>query len=177
MIDIGLDIKSIAKISNPSEAIMKTLIVYSTKYGSVEKVAMKLKEKLTGEVETANVKSKPAIDKYDTVILGGSIYAGNIQKDMRRFIKDNLNALQQKRIGLFICAGTSKDEVAASYLEKCYPQELHNKALAKANLGYEYDLERFSFIDRLIVRIVGVKKSGSVFYEQKIAEFAAAMNS
>lgn len=155
---------------------MKPVIVYSTKYGSVEKAARKLKAMLNGEVEIFNVRSNPDIDEYDTVILAGSIYAGNIQKEMRTFLKVKLTALKEKRIGLFICAGTPKDEVAASYLKKCFPSGLYEKAIAKACFGYEYDLEKFSFFDRLIVRIVGVRKSDSLFYDEKIREFANLMN-
>ena len=156
---------------------MRTAIVFATKYGSVEKAALKLKDYLTGEVSIFNVKNNPVITGYDSVIIGSSVYAGNIQKKMRQYLKHNLNHLREKRIGLYICAGTPKEEVSQSYLKKCYPHELHEKASAKGNLGYEYDLEKFSFADKLIVRIVGVKKSESVFYEDKIKEFAELMNS
>lgn len=155
---------------------MKTIIIFSTKYGSVEKAAMKLKSHLKWETEVVNVKSNPDFSGYDVVILGGSVYAGNVQKEMRRFLRNNLPELSERKIGLFICAGTDKEETITSYLIKNFSRELYNRAIARANLGYEYDLKKFSFFDRLIVRIVGVKKSESVFYEDKIREFAEKIN-
>ena len=75
---------------------MKTIIVYSTKYGSVEKVALKIQEQLEGEVSLAKAKDNPDIKEYDSVVLGGSIYAGSIQKEMKVFIKSNQNELLKK---------------------------------------------------------------------------------
>ena len=68
---------------------MKTIIIYSTKYGSVEKAAQKLKAHLQGEVDIKNVKMVSDIANYDKVILAGSIYAGRIQKEMKTFLKNN----------------------------------------------------------------------------------------
>jgi menaquinone-dependent protoporphyrinogen oxidase len=155
---------------------MKTIIIYSTKYGSVGKAAIKLKAHLKGEAVIADVKSKPDYSGFETVILGGSIYAGSVQKEMKQFLKHNLSELGKKRIGLFVCAGTDKKESIDSYLRKNFTPELYERAVVKANLGYEYDLQKFSFLDRLIVRIVGVKKSASVFFEDKIKEFADKLN-
>ena len=154
---------------------MKTIIIYATKYGTVEKAARKLKEHLQGEVEIVNVKSNPEFTGYDTVILAGSIYGGRVQGVLKRFVKQNLSKLSAKRIGLYICAGTEKE--INTLLVSNFTQVLSDRAIAKANLGYEYDLKRFSFIDRLAVRIIGgVKESKSVFFADKIKEFAEKIN-
>lgn len=155
---------------------MKTIIIFSTKYGSVEKVALMLKSHLKGEVVIANVKTNPAFSEFDVVILGGSVYAGRVQKEMRGFVKRNQRALSEKTIGLYVCAGTDKEGSINSYLRNNFTPELYDKAVAKENLGYEYELEKFSFIDRLIVRIVGVKKSAAEYFEEKIKRFAEAVN-
>ena len=157
---------------------MKTIIIYSTKYGSVEKAAQKLKAQIQGEVDIINVKNSPDFRDYDTVILGSSIYASGIQKEMKTFLKNNLSQLIEKKVGLFICAGNEKENEIATYIAKNFTDGLSEKAIAKANLGYEYDLKKFSFIDRLAVRIVGgVKESKSVFHEEKIKDFAGKINS
>jgi menaquinone-dependent protoporphyrinogen oxidase len=155
---------------------MKTIIIYSTKYGSVAKAAEKLKKELNGEVVIADVKTNPDFSGFDKVILAGSVYVGKVQKSMRDFVSQRLSDLREKDIGLFICAGDRKEENISSYIAKSFTQELHDKAIAKANLGYEYDLKKFSFFDRLIVRIVGVKKSEYVFFEDKIKDFAGLIN-
>ena len=55
---------------------MKTLIIYSTKHGTAEKAASILKSKLSGEVHLVNIMNNhaTALESYDTIILGGSIY-------------------------------------------------------------------------------------------------------
>ncbi|MBW6515708.1 MAG: flavodoxin domain-containing protein [Candidatus Cloacimonetes bacterium] len=156
---------------------MKTIIIFSTKYGSVEKAALKLRTELQGEVELVNVKTSPDFDDFDVVVLAGSIYAGRVQGAMRKFIKNNLVKLREKKIALYICAGTEKENEITKYLQDSFTQELYDKAIAKANLGFEYDLKRFSFIEKLLVRLVGgIKESKSVFYDDKIKEFAELLN-
>ena len=61
---------------------MKTLIVYSSKHGTAEKSANILKSKLTGDVDVVNIMlfAPTNLDKYDNIILGGSIYIGKVQK-------------------------------------------------------------------------------------------------
>ena len=55
---------------------MKNLIVFITKYGSVEKSSQLLKGKLQGETTIVNLKkdSVPDLQDFDNIILGGSIY-------------------------------------------------------------------------------------------------------
>ena len=156
---------------------MRTIIVYSTKYGSVEKAALKLKKQISGAVVVANVKTEPSLNIFDNIILAGSVYAGSIQKGMKKFVQTHHEELKTKRLGLFICAGEQKEKNIESYLIKAFTEDLYKRAVAKDNLGYEYDLKRFSFFDKLIVRIVGVKKSESKFYGDKISRFAQHINS
>ncbi len=155
---------------------MTTIIVYSTKYGSVNKVAKKLQNLINGEVKIVNVNSNHDIEKYDTVILGSSVYYGGIQKEMKSFINDNLSKFNRKRVVLYLCAGTDKEKVIESYFKKSYPPVIYQKAIAKENLGYEYDFKRISFIEKLILRLIGVKKSEVVFFDDKIKDFANIVN-
>ena len=82
---------------------MKSIIIFSTKYGCAEKTAKMLQSKMKGDVRMVNiVKDKvPALDEFDAVILGGSIYMGRIQKELTAFISGNLPALLKKKVGLF----------------------------------------------------------------------------
>jgi len=65
---------------------METLIAYATRYGCVEKCAKMLAEKLDGKVTLVNLQ-KTRVDpaSYGRVIVGGSIYIGKIQKEVRDF--------------------------------------------------------------------------------------------
>ena len=79
---------------------MTTIIVYATKFGSTEKCAKKLAEKLLGEVEVINLKSNPKVNlsKYDTVIIGGPIMVGKINPDVKKFYNNNLSELNLEKM-------------------------------------------------------------------------------
>ena len=155
---------------------MKTIIIYATRYGSVEKAAMKLKSHLEGEVDIVNVKSDPDIYHYERVILGGSIYDGKVQRELSKFSEDNLQVLRKKKTGLFICARIEKEVATESYLSKSFPRQLYDAAIAKANLGHEIDLDKLSDKDLAFVRKGGIEESISVFHEGRMKRFAEVMN-
>jgi menaquinone-dependent protoporphyrinogen oxidase len=156
---------------------MPCLIVYATKYGTVQKVANILKEKIKDEVVMINIiKEKvPSLDDYDTVIIGGSIYVGKVQKDLKKFIKGNLPKLLQKRLGLFICAGEA-EPVCSKELKEAFPTELYNHALVKEVLGHEFNFVKLNFLDKIILKkIKGITQSYSKLATEKIEEFAKAI--
>jgi len=154
---------------------MKTLIIYTTKYGCVQKVANILKSKLNGKVDSFNIikENAPPLDEYDNIILGGSIYFGKIQKELTSFITENLSLLLKKRIGLFICAGAPDPQTRCKELESVFPSDLYNHALSKEIFGYSIDYQKLNFIDKLITKAVrGDKSNVSEIYEDRINNFA-----
>lgn len=82
---------------------MRALIVYATKYGCTEKCVDILKSYLDIEVDVFNAKSnKIRLEKYDVVIIGGSVYMGKIQKEVTHFCKRNIKKLLKKKLGIFV---------------------------------------------------------------------------
>jgi len=158
---------------------MKSIIIYATKYGSVEKAAKMLKSKMNSNVTSVNIMKEavPNLDHYDIVILGGSIYVGKIQKKLTDYIAKHLPLLLNKKVGLFICAAQS-EPVRTQELESAFSSELYNHATAKEAFGYEYRFEKLNFLDKLMVRVIaGVKTSQSDLCEEKIENFAKAISS
>lgn len=156
---------------------MKTLIVYTTKYGSVEQIANILKSKLQGEVALVNLKKEkaPNPDQFDCIILGGSIYIGKIQKAIAEYAQTNLPKLLNKRIGLFICAA-EQDPVRSQELENSFPAELFNHALVKEAVGYEISFDKANFMDKFLIRKVkGVKESCAEFSDEAIENIVKAL--
>jgi len=158
---------------------MKTLILYTTKYGCAEKAAAILKTKLAGEVSMANIKKEriPELEQYDAIVLGGSIYMGNIQKEMKEYAAANLSTLLKKKVGLFICAGSPDLNAREKELEASFPSELFNHAAGKEVLGGEITYEKLSFLERTIMKAVkGDKNSTSDLSQEKIEELAKAIS-
>ncbi len=165
---------------------MKTLIVYSTKYGSTEKCVEMLKQELTGEVDLCNLKhnKKPNIDNYDNVIIGGPVFIGKLKKDVSTFVKKNLNQLLEKRVGLFIC-GIRPGEEGVNQLYG-YPKSLLDHAVTKEIFGGEITFNKMNFIDRKLTKMVSnadndfpkldENLNGCFIKNEKIKEFAEKMS-
>ncbi|MGL5086612.1 MAG: flavodoxin domain-containing protein, partial [Clostridium sp.] len=81
---------------------MKSLILFGSKYGTTEASANKLKGYLQGEIDVINIKNKQdiSLNNYERVIMGTSVYAGMINKDIKSFIESNKAELINKKIGL-----------------------------------------------------------------------------
>ncbi|MBU3112473.1 flavodoxin domain-containing protein [Clostridium lacusfryxellense] len=154
---------------------MKTLIVYSSKHGTAEKSANILKSKLTGDVDVVNIMLFPPtnLDKYDNIILGGSIYIGKVQKKLIDFITESLSTLLEKRIGLFLCAGEKDETLKTKELISAFPPVLFEHALVKDIFGFEIDINKLNFFEKFIMsKVKGVKTSVYELSEEKIYAFA-----
>lgn len=169
---------------------LNTLVVYASKHGAAEKCAAMLSEKLTGRVDLHNLKagSVPELTQYERVIIGGSIYAGRIQKEVSEFCSQNLNALKNKKLGFFIsCLFKNSAEVQ---LNSAFPQELLSRAAARESFGGEMRFSDMSFAEKTITKMVSkmiaksdpslaamdMKKDLSMISEETIDRFAQMMN-
>jgi menaquinone-dependent protoporphyrinogen oxidase len=157
--------------------MIRTLIIYATKHGSVENAVRLLKEKLEGEITVINIMNEdpPELNEYDNVILGGSIYLGKIQKRLSKYMEKHLTDLLSKRIGLFIC-GAEREEIREKELIGSFPEKLFEHAVCKEIFGYEIHFEDMNFIEKKVVgSILGYKDNYSELSEPKIDSFAKAM--
>lgn len=153
---------------------MKNIIIFTTKHGSVEKAAKRLEAKLDGEVCLVNLmrEKSPALDEFDRVILGGSIYAGRVQKKLSGFILGNVSQLVKKRVGLFICAA-QPEPASLQELQAAFPSDLFEHAVVKEVFGYEYDFAKLNLLEKLATRaIAGVTSSKFELSDEKIDIFA-----
>ncbi|MBU3190263.1 flavodoxin domain-containing protein [Clostridium bowmanii] len=166
---------------------MKTLIVYGTKHGATEKCSKVLKDKLNGEVVIVNIKKDviPDMNSFNNIVIGGSIYAGRIQKEIREFCFKNLNTLKNKKIGVFVCC-MSEGEKAISQLNDSLPSELMCMATAKEHLGGGFTFSKMNFLEKFIIKMVSKKQKNPVkvninkdvlnIHEESINKFAELMN-
>ena len=158
---------------------METLIAYGTKYGATEKAAKILAEKIQGPVTLMNLMEKKQktmdLTKFDVIAVGGSIYAGRIQKEVQDFCSENEELLLTKRLGLFLCCGNEdlvEDQLATSFSNK-----LLDQTAAKSHFGYEFDFEKMGFFAKLIVKKISkVNESKFQINEENIQVFAKALN-
>ena len=149
---------------------MNKVIVYASKYGTTQECATKLSE-LMEDVNLLDVeKNKVDLSLYETVILGSSIYAGQIRPKMREFIEENLTELSEKNLGIFVC-GANEEEIDNA-VENNFG-ELASKAKSIGHFGYKYDFDKMKFFEKLIIKkIAKVKASEKNIYQEKIKKFS-----
>ena len=158
--------------------VMKSLVVYCSSHGTTGKAAKLLGVSLDGEVEVIdlNKKKAPDINIYDSVIIGGSIHAGNIQRKVKHFMQKNHEILLTKKLGLFLCCYREGDEAKAQF-EAAYPQDLREHAKSEGLFGGEFIFSKMNFLSRKIVnKIVGVSTDQSNFSTDLVQEFADRFN-
>jgi len=150
---------------------MKTIILYATKHGAAADIAGRIAAQIDGSI-TYDIKQGgvPALDDYDCVIVGSSIYAGSFRKEAKAFLAQNADELCKKKLGLFI-SGMSESEVDGAFKANV-PDEVLQAAAVKSSLGGTFDPKKANFFERLIMKAV-TKQSGYVsnISDEKISTF------
>lgn len=132
---------------------MRTLIVYCSRYGTTADCARRLAQKVAGEVMLADLAHDrwPPVEGHEVVLIGGSIYAGKIQRRVTSFCERNRPGLLAARVGLFLCCLFTGEE-ASIQMQAAFPDWLLAHAFARVLPGGEIHVNRLSFLDRLLVR-------------------------
>ncbi len=172
--------KNMKNSGSTSRNAVKTAIVYSSKYGTTEKVAKMVAEKMAENNDVTlialNDNPRPDITAYSKVILGTSIYVGKPRENMKEFCKNNHAAFEGKTIGLFVCGGEMSEEKRQEELKNAYPDYLHEAAVAENFMGGEYQLDKMSFVEKKVIQMVKkVRESASNLDYDAINVFSIKM--
>ena len=143
---------------------MNGIILYQSKYGATKKYADWISE-ATGfecvETKKANIKE---VEKYDTIILGGGIYAMGIAG--LSFLKKNIDLLSDKKIIVFFCCASPYDEDAFQQIRG------HNMKDKLSDIPFFYcrgawDMDSMSFKDKIMCKMLikEVSKKDPADYE------------
>lgn len=133
---------------------MKTMILYASTYGFTGDCVEMLKQNLNGSIHIVNINSDPlpALDDFDTILIGGSIYMGQIQKKIKKYCLSNQDTLKNKNLGFFISCGATENY--DDYFKNAFPEMLLEKALSVENFGGEMRPERMNFFHKFIANMV-----------------------
>lgn len=133
---------------------MRTLIVYSSTYGFTKDCVEDLKGQLNESAVAINLESEspPPIDSFDAVLLGSSVYMGQLSKKLKAFASDHKTALEAKPLCLFLSCGIpgSFDEA----LRSGFPEALVNHALTAQCFGGELRIDKMKLGHKLLTSVM-----------------------
>ena len=171
---------------------MRILIAYSTKYGAATECATRIAAKIKCECDIVNLKTEaaPDITKYDKIIIGGSVYASNIQDEVKNFCNNNLEKLLAKPLGIFISSMGADQAMLESNFRFSFSAELMEHAIIADSLGGIFNFPKMKALERMVIKILcrSMKKKGlinavpsgkevvSTISEERIEIFADVMN-
>lgn len=88
---------------------MKTVVIYKSKTGFTKKYAEWIAEELSADIFDVSKVNINTLNKYDTIVYGGSLYAVGIIGV--KLIKKNIDKLKDKRLVVFATgASPSRDD-------------------------------------------------------------------
>jgi menaquinone-dependent protoporphyrinogen oxidase len=149
------------------------LVIYMSHHGTTRKLAHHIAEKLSpAHVTLIDLKkdSLPALDSFDVILVGGSIHAGQLQSELRKFCHEHQPALLTRPLGLFLCF-MNRGEGLREF-EAAYPETLRRHAFAHGLFGGELLYEKMNFLERFFTKkISGHKESVSEIDYAAVEEF------
>src|SRR6056297_1392070 len=132
---------------------METAIIYATKHGCTDKCAHTLANELNNNAALINldVSTDVNLDEYNTVIIGGSIHAGSMNRKIKKFIDKNMDMLQSKKTGLFICC-MEEGKKAQEQFKNAFPDTLRDNAIAHGYFGGEFNFDKMNFFEKAFIK-------------------------
>ena len=151
----------------------KTLIAYSTTLGCTEQCAARLRDDLGEGVDMVRIsrRRRYRFEDYDTIIVGGSIHEGVIQRSVRKFCEANLEELLSRNVGLFVCC-MDPDADEKALIQKAFPDALIENALTSGFFGGELNIKKVNLLQKIMTRKAArLQKEPDIDF-QKILAFA-----
>lgn len=130
---------------------MKGIILYKSKYGTTKKYAGWLSEATGFEMLETSKATVAGLKDYDTIILGGGIYAHGIAGIA--FLKKNFQALKDKKLIVF-CDGASPFEQSAFDEIRNFNMKGELSDIPVFYCRGCFDLSRMTFIDRKLCQML-----------------------
>ncbi|HOJ65152.1 MAG TPA: flavodoxin domain-containing protein [Spirochaetota bacterium] len=136
---------------------MNIIIVYASYYGSTEKCAYKIKEKLKANSIIVNIAYNDFknLNDYSTIIIGTPLHIGKIHKSIKKFLERFKDDLAKKNLHFFCCA-LEKDALEKSL--KQIPEELISNIKVKECFGGRIVKSELSPFERVGIEMIEKKE-------------------
>jgi menaquinone-dependent protoporphyrinogen IX oxidase len=131
---------------------MKSIVIYKGKYGATAQYAQWLGEALNLPIHSADNSDKVNLREYDLFIIGTSVYIGKLQ--ITPWLKANLSSIRNKKIILFLVAGTPahEKEKLERYVKSGIPEEIWQNC-QQFYLPGKMIMKNLSWKDRFLLKM------------------------
>ena len=133
---------------------MKKIILFDSKRGTTKEIACQIVSKMNtpSDISAIDRISSKELDSYDIIILGAPAYAGNLRKQTKNFLSENIATLTEKRLLLFSLGLQFNPDEITKQINELFPKELMNHAEMNVFLGGKVDFSKLNFFERLIMK-------------------------
>lgn len=127
---------------------MCTLIAYGSNNGITKNLAVSLAEKIDSEVDVKNTKYNSSfyLDKYENILIGINLVNGEVSKEIRKFIENNIEEFRFKKLGVFTI---DKDENQIDSIRQSLPKEFKDLLEFKEHFDKNDNEKIYRFADVL----------------------------
>ncbi|CEQ29247.1 flavodoxin/nitric oxide synthase [[Clostridium] sordellii] len=128
--------------------MMCTLIAYGSNNGITKNLAVSLAEKIDSEVDVKNTKYNSSfyLDKYENILIGINLVNGEVSKEIRKFIENNIEEFRFKKLGVFTI---NKDENQIDSIRQSLPEEFKDLLKFKEHFDKNDNEKIYGFADVL----------------------------
>ncbi len=147
---------------------MKTAIIYTSKYGMTEKLASILRKHREGANLIHINDFKIDINEYDEIILGTPIYAGRINKRIKKLLNNNETTLLSKPLKVFLCGMATENE--DQVIKENFSDSIIEHAKIKY-IGGAYQFKKMNFLFKFIVKKIAKSDQDQEVILQKNIDF------
>lgn len=138
----------------------RVLVVYASKYGSTEAIAVRIGEAIRQAGITVDVrKAEEIVDvtQYRAVVLGSAVYAGQWLKEAVKFLENNEKALTERMVWFFSSGPTGEGDPVKLMKGWQFPdaqKPIADRIGPRDVITFHGDLEmqKLNFAEKLIIK-------------------------
>lgn len=131
---------------------MKIVVIYKSKTGFTEKYAEWIAEELSADIFDISKVNIHRLNKYDTIIYGGSLYAAGIIGI--RLITKNINKLKDKKLVVFATgASPLRDNVVNEVIDKNFSLD-EQKHIKFFYLRGGFNYNKLNLFDKFLMTLL-----------------------
>lgn len=144
---VKLNIKSIGVVH------MNILVTYKSKTGFTEKYARWISEELSADLHPLKDVNTKFLEKYDIIIHGGSLYAGNILG--LSFYKENKSKIKNKHLVVFAVGSAPHYEAShEKIMDHNFPEASSSDYIKLFYLRGGLNFSKLGFVDKFLLKSI-----------------------